>query len=450
MVLLRPALCLAAALTAAALAGAHAALDDEELPERERAGAAFEGDDTSLLQLGFRLPLASGEEPREARADIPEAPFAWALFQEVLAGPPRPWSLANDTALEPPGDGVPNEAAMLKASMRSNATMSYFAPVHPSKETAPAWLWACFGEDYDINKYTGWTVHTVATPQLVPFVVPMDHPNRTDVSVVIAPGGGSTLLAWEAEGTDVAKWLNLLGISAFVLKYRVPAPAPWNRSAAVLDAQRAVSLVRHMAPALSLNPSRIGLFGASHGGWVATFTAFAAGRQYPRRDVVDDLSPRPDFLLLLYPEIDAQAFYERSESSAPTGVYQGVPLTNLADTVPIFVANGGNDRCCTVDALYSFHTSLRKRGNPTIEINVYTEVGHGFTTCYRAETGGWEAMQHEACMWMLRARRFIMWNVEDRVPADVDYWYQKVVRFDSSLLATNSSGGDMHLSRHAP
>mmetsp|Transcript_48882 Transcript_48882/g.141597 ORF Transcript_48882/g.141597 Transcript_48882/m.141597 type:complete len:440 (+) Transcript_48882:82-1401(+) len=399
----------------------------------------FDSDDTSLLQLGFKIPAASSRgDPAQSRVDIPEASFAWSLFQEVRPGTPAPWNLVNESSLEPPGYEDLNMMASLKAVVQ-NGRQTYFAP-RPISDDAPAWMSACATEGSRITKYKSWNVELVPEPQLVPFVVPMDHPNRTDVSVIVAPGGGGTLLAWETSGTDVAKWLNLLGISAFVLKYRVPAPEVWNNSDAIFDAQRAVSLVKHMAPALGLNASRVGLFGASHGGWIASFTAFAAGRQYPRRDVVDDQSPRPDFLLLLYPEVRAPAFARRAASPLPVETVDGVALTDLRESPPIFIATGARDPCVTVDTIYSFHSSLKKRSDAIVEINVYSDVQHGFTMCYRYAMTGFTAMQHEACLWMLRARRFIMWNVERRIPADIEYWYRQTVQFDTTLLAVNSSG----------
>mmetsp|Transcript_47592 Transcript_47592/g.146609 ORF Transcript_47592/g.146609 Transcript_47592/m.146609 type:complete len:466 (+) Transcript_47592:88-1485(+) len=431
-------LAVAVAAAAAGEPGELPALPDEaQLLERESDPASFGDEHTSLLQQRI-LPSLLGLPSVPNRSDIPEASFAWALFQHVPAGPPTPANLKNDTSLEPPGTSreKPGEAALLKAAIRKAGQPTYLAPL-PITNATPPWVAMCMGKDFAPNKYSSWGVFKVAVPQLVPFLVPRDHPNRTDVSVIIAPGGGGTMLAWENEGTDVAKWLNLLGISAFVLKYRVPTPN-WTKGDPVIDAQRAVSLVRHMAPALGLNASRVGLFGASHGGFVASYTAFAAGRQYPRRDVVDDQSPVPNFLLLLYPEIHTSVFRERSTSTLPVRSWLGIRLSNLKRQIPIFAAVGSDDTCIGPESLYDFHMSLKKRGNPVFELNVYEGVGHGFTMCYRSEKGGWEAVQHEACTWMLRARRFIMWNVEGRAPADVEYWYRKTVRFDA-LVTVNST-----------
>jgi len=437
----------AATAEAEAWPGLETAVDEERLLDLESSGA-IAGDDTSLLQVKVELPAGRGRAGAASgggarlpvgAADIPEASRAWALFQEVPEGPARPDLLRNVSALEPPGDMFPNESAVMQRKLGEEGAITYVAPQHPGPNS-PDWLWVCFGRDYDINKYSSWSSIYVATPQLVPFVVPADHPNRSDVSVVLAPGGGGSLLAWEGEGTDVAKWLNKLGISAFVLKYRVPQDVAWGKTASVLDAQRAVSLVRRMAPALGLNASRVGLFGASHGGFVALFTAFAAGRQYPRRDSVDDLSPRPDFLLLLYPEVHSSTFERRSLSQLPTESLEGVSLTDLSDPPPIFIASGANDKCCKVDSMYSLHQALKRRGDPVVEIDIYSGVKHGFSMCYRSEKGGWEAMKHEACLWMLRARRFIMWYVEQEVPDDVRPWYEETVKYDSFLVVRNTSG----------
>lgn len=437
-------------------------VDEEQLLRLESAGADFAGDDTSLLQARVEFPAQKKEEQPSLKkqkkqkaaqpplpygewppheADIPQAPWAWALWQEVGAGPPRPESLSNATTLEPPGDTVVNQSQRLQEWIDKGGK-SYRAPRHLVREETPAWVWICMGNDYDINNFSSWDSTPVATPQLVPFVVPEGTPGRSDVSVIIAPGGGGTVLAWESEGTDVAKWLNKLGISAFVLKYRVPDKTIWKRETQVYDAQRAVSLVKHMAPALSLNASRVGLFGSSHGGWVALFSTFAAGRQYPRRDVVDDAGWRPDFLLLLYPEVHLESLKERAESSEPVANVENVQLTNMVDPPPMFIATGANDNCCPPNTTYGLHNMLRRRnGNPLVEINVYEGMGHGFSMCYREGLGGWAGFKHSACLWLLTARKFIKMNVEGELLDDLRTWYEQAVKFDddSSLVAVSNA-----------
>ena len=125
----------------------------------------------------------------------------------------------------------------------------------------------------------------------------------TGTSVIICPGGGHSILAFNHEGTETAEWLTTLGVTGIVLKYRVPTRTPngdrWK--AAVQDAQRAVSLVRSQAEELGLNPKRTGILGFSAGGETAGLTSYFAQRQYESVDAVDQVSFRPDFSMLIYP-----------------------------------------------------------------------------------------------------------------------------------------------------
>ena len=124
--------------------------------------------------------------------------------------------------------------------------------------------------------------------------------------MIVAPGGGYTLLSIDKEGSDVAKRFNEDGIDAFVLKYRVPA-RPENASlpkwfAPLQDAQRAVGIVRSNANAMGINASRIGFNGFSAGGHLTAHISTAwRERIYERIDEHDDASCRPDFSVLVYP-----------------------------------------------------------------------------------------------------------------------------------------------------
>lgn len=124
----------------------------------------------------------------------------------------------------------------------------------------------------------------------------------TGTAVVICPGGGHHILAYDLEGTEVADWLNSLGVTAIVLKYRVPFRDPDKRwLAAVQDAQRAMSFVRHNAGAWGLDPESIGMCGFSAGGQTAALTSLLGERQYDPVDAVDKQPYKPDFTLLVYP-----------------------------------------------------------------------------------------------------------------------------------------------------
>jgi acetyl esterase/lipase len=114
-------------------------------------------------------------------------------------------------------------------------------------------------------------ISNVSTPTL--HVFKPDPAKDTGASVVICPGGGHRILAWDLEGTEVAAWLNSLGVTGIVLKYRVPGrDKEMQGKAAVQDAQRAVSLVRSKAEEWKLDPKRIGVLGFSAGGEVAALT----------------------------------------------------------------------------------------------------------------------------------------------------------------------------------
>ena len=148
----------------------------------------------------------------------------------------------------------------------------------------------------------------VDSPTITPMLA--QH-NPTGQAVVVAPGGGYHFLAWNKEGTDIARWLNAVNVSAFVLKYRVPA-RPWLAfgEAPLMDAQRAMGLVRANADWLGLNASRLGFIGFSAGGHLTAHLSTTSSadrphaalrRNYRRVDAADDLSCRPDFSLLVYP-----------------------------------------------------------------------------------------------------------------------------------------------------
>ena len=128
---------------------------------------------------------------------------------------------------------------------------------------------------------------------------------ETGTAMLICPGGGYWNLYWELEGEEVAAWLNSLGITGIILKYRVPRHAdevktePAKRP--LQDAQRAVSLVRSRADEWGIKPERIGMIGFSAGGHLAIATATRfENRVYEPQDDVDKVSCRPNFAILAY------------------------------------------------------------------------------------------------------------------------------------------------------
>lgn len=147
----------------------------------------------------------------------------------------------------------------------------------------------------------GVRISNVVQPTLTVFLAPAAK--ATGTAVIICPGGGYARLAIDHEGYDVAKRLNDIGVTAFVLKYRLPndQSQPDKTTAPLLDAQQAIRMVREQATAFRINPNRIGLMGFSAGGHLAS-TAGTHSAQ-PADSKASTTSVRPDFLMLLYPVI---------------------------------------------------------------------------------------------------------------------------------------------------
>ena len=160
----------------------------------------------------------------------------------------------------------------------------------------------------------------------------------TGTAMVICPGGGYWNLYWELEGEEVAAWLNSLGVTGIILKYRVPRrpdePKGEPARRPLQDAQRAVSLVRSKAKEWGIDPERIGMVGFSAGGHLAIATATSFDkRTYEPIDDIDKVSCRPDFAILVYSGyLKAK---DKDELAPGLRVPKGTP--------PIFLAHGGAD-----------------------------------------------------------------------------------------------------------
>lgn len=182
----------------------------------------------------------------------------------------------------------------------------------------------------------------------------------TAPAVIVCPGGGYGILAWDLEGTEVAAWLNSLAVTAFVLKYRVPR----QREGALQDCERAVSVVRSRAARWGINPRRIGLLGFSAGGHLAARVCTNwQGRAHQAVDTADEASCRPDFAILIYP-----AYLAKGEGldRATLPVGPRVP--------PTFIAIAANDKFAPGALFYA--AALRK-AKARLELHVFAVGGHG-------------------------------------------------------------------------
>jgi|TARA_Y100001960_G_scaffold322758_1_gene399880 acetyl esterase/lipase len=191
----------------------------------------------------------------------------------------------------------------------------------------------------------------------------------TGASVVICPGGGYQILAWDLEGTEVAAWLNSIGVTGVVLKYRVPRRKDLIKHDAPLqDAQRSVSLVRYYAKEWGLDSKRIGILGFSAGGHLsaAALTNYE-NRHYKPVDEIDKVSCRPDFGVLIYPAYLVDDGTKSRLSSE---------LRITKNTPPVFLAHAADDQV-PAEGSVRFWQELRRNGVSS-ELHVFTSGGHGY------------------------------------------------------------------------
>mmetsp|Transcript_98513 Transcript_98513/g.298981 ORF Transcript_98513/g.298981 Transcript_98513/m.298981 type:complete len:366 (-) Transcript_98513:77-1174(-) len=293
---------------------------------------------------------------------------AWSLYAD--GSMPFNWS----------AEGVGREATLRPD--REDPLYKMCGKVDEKGETGSHWTW------------------NVTVPTLTPYVVPSSAAGRSDAAVVVIPGGGFKLLALDMEGTDYARWLNSIGVSAFVLKYRVPGGGQGPADYQIADVQRAVSLVRYRARELGLNPSRVGVLGSSAGGTLAVLVSALSGRIYQRLGPVEDASFAPDFEMLIYPGMPDP------NRRFPDG------LSLQWDRVPpTFVAVARNDPCTPMEDSLAYFASLQRSSQA--ELHVFPNGGHGYGRCTLYPEMGW----YEVCAWTQNAELFLKSQVLHMTPA---------------------------------
>lgn len=204
----------------------------------------------------------------------------------------------------------------------------------------------------------------VAQPEVHVYLAP--EKSRNGSSVIICPGGGFNILAWDLEGTEVAEWLNSLGVSAVVLKYRVPTSQQNPRwEAPVQDAQRAISLTRYHAAEWGLKADQIAVMGFSAGGHTAARAAIMPERQYAPQDEIDKASHLPNAAILIYP---AWLVDDEGELLSDLQITQKTP--------PTFLVHAFDDRVSALSSI-SLFKELKKKEVPS-ELHVFESGGHGY------------------------------------------------------------------------
>lgn len=211
----------------------------------------------------------------------------------------------------------------------------------------------------------------------------------TGAAVVICPGGGYNILAYDLEGTEIAEWLNSIGVTGVLLKYRVPSPKGPERARAPLqDAQRALGLARQRAAEWGLDPKRIGIMGFSAGGNLSALASCNyEKRTYEPVDAADQASCRPDFAMLIY-----GAFL----SSKDEGGKLPPELPVTTNTPPTFLAQAEDDKIGVENSIY-YYLAL-KNAKVSAEMHLYPTGGHGY---------GLRPTEHTVTTWPQRAEQWM-------------------------------------------
>lgn len=180
-----------------------------------------------------------------------------------------------------------------------------FAMAQPQPEVIPLWKNGAPGFESRKNipeQAQDYWVRNINNPSVTVFMPPKEKANGC--AVVVAPGGGFRELVYHAEGEQAAEFLNSIGVTVFVLKYRLPNEenSPYSLENVRQDAYRAIRLVRSRAAEFHVDPNRIGMLGFSAGGAVIMMVAFDKGDGDQKApDVIDRINGRPNFQMLIYP-----------------------------------------------------------------------------------------------------------------------------------------------------
>ncbi len=227
-------------------------------------------------------------------------------------------------------------------------------------------------------------ISNISRPTLTVYLAPKEK--ATGSAVIICPGGGYGIIAFGHEGTDVAKRFNAMGVTAFVLKYRIPDDNTMvNKETAPLqDAQKAIQIVRRNAGKWRLNANGIGIMGFSAGGHLAGTAGTHFNKSYISND--KQINLRPDFLILAYPVISftdsithtgsRDQLLGKNPTAEKINEYSN-EFQVTAQTPPTFLVHAKDDDAVSVNNTLNFAQALKKNKVP-VEVYLYEKGGHGF------------------------------------------------------------------------
>ncbi|GEL10793.1 Acetyl esterase/lipase [Flavobacterium glycines] len=227
-------------------------------------------------------------------------------------------------------------------------------------------------------------VRKVSVPTLIPFLV--ENKEAKNPAVIICPGGGYALLSVDREGIEVAKWFNSIGVSAFVLKYRLPSDEIMEDKTIgpLQDAQEAIRTLRKNAEKWNLDANKIGIMGFSAGGHLAsTVSTHYLDKVY---DGQGEISARPDFSMLIYPVISMEkgithngskeSLLGKTASAELIAKYSNQNAVN-ENTPPTFLIHATDDQAVPVENSINYYLALKKN-KVAAEMHLYQNGGHGF------------------------------------------------------------------------
>jgi acetyl esterase/lipase len=223
-------------------------------------------------------------------------------------------------------------------------------------------------DDASGNKVAGCPVlrvGNVSEPTLTFYPAPVN--NNSGVTIIVNPGGGYNILAYNLEGTEICKRFNSYGVNCVLVKYRVPRREGLEKHVAPLqDVQRAIAYTRSHAKEWNINSDKIGVLGFSAGAHLsAVASTNYSSRTYPRIDSYDDVSLRPDFTVLVYP---AYLSADNFEISPELKVDSNTPPTILIQT---------QDDKSFIDSSLFYYYAL-KQANVPAAMHLYPSGGHGY------------------------------------------------------------------------
>ena len=247
--------------------------------------------------------------------------------------------------------------------------------------------------DY-VEVSTASSAKLVTNPTITPYFP--EKGKATGTAVVVCPGGGYSGLAMGHEGVAIAQKFNEIGITAFVLKYRLPSDKIMEDKTIgpLQDAQRALQIVRERAAEWGINPAKVGIIGFSAGGHLASTVATHFDKVVIENK--NNTSVRPDFALLLYPVITFGEFAHRGSQVNLTGKDAPQALIDLysnekqvtANTPPTFLVHAEDDKVVPVQNSLMFYEALLKN-KVKAEMHLYQAGGHGFGLNNKTTTDYW-------------------------------------------------------------